>query len=1268
MEQAVILPIKGMDMDTEPSLLSNEKARYIKNGQVLINKGTTGNGSNQLALTPIQSNIRDFPREILPKLYDYTIDLTALSTQLPTRVFSYLRDYAEIFTDVLITNQADLNNYMASLGFQVVSPFVYKKTQTHNIWQKILFNKELNQIYDFVQSNEGSFYGTNFTIGSYYDIKLNQMYWFNYNTNARHHILMYDANNQTYTKLFETPFLNFDYDYPIHSVDLVEVNVSDEEDNVKTTSRLLYWTDGINPPRKINVDKCISGEYWNTLPLWYRTPDEWMRAVKYPPKDRTKNILAKDSTVPYNYIAYKSFQFRYRYIYDDGEFSVYSPISTLTYPNDSFTTDFTLLENLIRLKDIYLGSHIVSKVEICYRLGNTGDFRSFITLTKEDIIANYNYDYTKNTFEYNFYNNQTYALVPPIVSNKLYDKHPLAAHAQELLTNNTLAYGNILEDYSNLTDEQRGTPTIDVIYEDIQDIKINLSVEWRVDFPNFPEVGGFDFVIYRYNAQSNTTTQIFNTNCIITNGDYYFFNINNVQLQYQDKLYCQVENVFKSGGILNIYDCIFSGTVINVANPQPCGNGNFIVQQSAPQSLTNGVSEIVKLDNATTNQCDTWDETTYKYTNPYNNIKQAQLKQGGLYSFGFICYDEALRSTYVQTSKQLDVYINTIMESGGYKNVSLVWNWNNLVLPNWVKYVSICRTKNKRINRNNNTGYLQTTMVGCTYMDINNNTLGVTSANGVKLKFDISIQTLFNTNNYQRTTTTYTYTEGDIIRILTKNGTNLRDNIVEKPLQSLDGVNFYITVDNSIRDIGSVEICEIYTPPIEDTTDIYYEVSDLIPTTGVLNNNKVSQTTTAIDTFDTYGITRGYLTSSGFIFEHHSRSDLIQFTNNEDIGRINVVNPNAKQTWKPTLVRFSFAYNPESFINGLSTFDSDRDKTYYRNYGAISKLICVKTELYVIQHDNVFKSSINKSQVQYADGTVALIAANQIISDPFDTVGDYGCQDAATIVEKDGIVYFWDVKRGAVVMFDGKQQTPISKVGMDSYIQLVSKYILKNAGSGLYSIKVRGGYDPKYNSYMLTGFKYDPNNANFSHIDNTDEPRLDGIFTLAWDMNNGYWKTFYGYIPEYYSYVSGDKDGIMLITFRYGVPYLHNKDSINTYNTFYGNTVNQVLEVSFNKFPQVVKNYVTMGYDSDDAYDVVNVSTSTDQTSKIPIVSFVNKEGNWWSNFYRDMSKGGTLANGNQLKGNFALVRLIKDYAKVDKYNELRRIFYNFTTSQKTLR
>src|SRR3990167_2736745 len=83
--------------------------------------------------------------------------------------------------------------------------------------------------------------GTNKCIGGFEDKRDLSIIFFNFNSNNDHGIYRFYSTTQTIEKLVVSSVLNFNISSRINSCDLID--------------ELLYWTDGDNSPRKINIDK-----------------------------------------------------------------------------------------------------------------------------------------------------------------------------------------------------------------------------------------------------------------------------------------------------------------------------------------------------------------------------------------------------------------------------------------------------------------------------------------------------------------------------------------------------------------------------------------------------------------------------------------------------------------------------------------------------------------------------------------------------------------------------------------------------------------------------------------------------------------------------------------------------------------------------------------------------------------------------------------------------------------------------------------------------
>lgn len=180
-------------------------------------------------------------------------------------------------------------------------------------------------------------------IGSHYDSKTSRIFFFMYNNAGNHGIYQYNLKSNTVDSLIESEVLNFDWAQLINDVDLVDDN-------------LLYFTDGWNPPRKINIKKCLRKntpegyssriqdgsavsdvtELQDTL-LDNRVMivEEYFDAIKYGPyKEPVINYFNDLNNTTTTKVDKGAFQFKYKWIYDDGESSVYSPISKVKLQND----------------------------------------------------------------------------------------------------------------------------------------------------------------------------------------------------------------------------------------------------------------------------------------------------------------------------------------------------------------------------------------------------------------------------------------------------------------------------------------------------------------------------------------------------------------------------------------------------------------------------------------------------------------------------------------------------------------------------------------------------------------------------------------------------------------------------------------------------------------------------------------------------------------------------------------------------------------------
>lgn len=160
-------------------------------------------------------------------------------------------------------------------------------------------------------------------IGSAVDSPNNRLFYFLCNQyTPDHKIMCYSKDDDTtYTVLLSTQVtggLNFNKNYPIHSARVV--------------GNLLYWTDRLNEPRRINVEAAlklnnpsyVTDEDAYTAPLSQAV----IKLIRRPP-GRILSIVYNTVGGRPNFMKYFAGQFAIRYVYRDGENSVVGPPSDM---------------------------------------------------------------------------------------------------------------------------------------------------------------------------------------------------------------------------------------------------------------------------------------------------------------------------------------------------------------------------------------------------------------------------------------------------------------------------------------------------------------------------------------------------------------------------------------------------------------------------------------------------------------------------------------------------------------------------------------------------------------------------------------------------------------------------------------------------------------------------------------------------------------------------------------------------------------------------
>jgi len=297
-------------------------------------------------------------------------------------------------------------------------------------------------------------------VGSVSDDANGKVYFFVWSaTTSNHGIYQYDAALGTYKVVLKSSVLGFS-EYGFVKADLI--NGEFQKDEVSQT--IVYFTDGVKPPRKINVDRAFAtalGNYSN------RELEEFLSVIKSPSLFPPTVSLATDTSRKRNNLYGSVYQFAVQYVYKDGESSALSPHSKVVYPrymslqgvvDSAIDADDVNAENVafVNTKWRSLPPTLdefrkeVSKIRILGRTLNSNPF--FIVDEFDpniDVVRNGTTLYSTSSGVYKFYNDGLYLYEQPNVTDKVYDDVPQTAVGQTI-AGNRLMYSNVKAGYPNV--------------------------------------------------------------------------------------------------------------------------------------------------------------------------------------------------------------------------------------------------------------------------------------------------------------------------------------------------------------------------------------------------------------------------------------------------------------------------------------------------------------------------------------------------------------------------------------------------------------------------------------------------------------------------------------------------------------------------------------------------------------------------------------------------------------------------------------------------
>jgi hypothetical protein len=337
---------------------------------------------------------------------------------------------------------------------------------------------------NFITNGSGvSFSANDRVIGAAADPSRDRVYFFVKRIGSASGSGIYMCSNVSGTPVVSRVFINSVLN--LQNSDFVKVDVINADFSQDgSINTMLYFTDNVNEPRRINVDRAIAGQYST-----HSTEDlKYMLSVcKAAPINVPTFRFDTEANLYDNNMNGNCFQFALQYIYEDGEESAISSYSKLAYnrytaseTDDASasmryrdnvclidlsrvnTTTFPAPQSLINGSTSTFPISSVSKLRLLGRNGNAGAFFVIDEFDPDKNLERYINGSLKTVYGfgqkiYRFYNDGLYSPVSTDDVNKLYDNVPLLAVGQ-CIAGNRLMYSNYKEGRPNV-DVSSGTLT-----------------------------------------------------------------------------------------------------------------------------------------------------------------------------------------------------------------------------------------------------------------------------------------------------------------------------------------------------------------------------------------------------------------------------------------------------------------------------------------------------------------------------------------------------------------------------------------------------------------------------------------------------------------------------------------------------------------------------------------------------------------------------------------------------------------------------------------
>lgn len=1092
----------------------------------------------------------------------------------------------------------DANEYLNALNIR------FATTENGKVGQ--LSNVEGNVI----KNNSGAFTlpaGTNTTIGAYEDTPNRRVLFFNKNSNGNHGIYCYDADNSTvYTVLLSSQVVGgLGFSNAIHSVSMV--------------GDLIFWTDGSNPQRRLNVEAGIkmnhAGYSTSVAPyvLDQTTNTQMLSSVitliRNQPSYPLTVAKGAESGYASNFIANEAFQFAYRFVYRDFEVSAFSPLSTLVnYHNaNDVTSGYNRIDVTIPLTQKIPQDVLRVEVAAKYILGG-----------KYSIVKSFTSGFSSHNsgtaLTFKFFNDSVGVSVDDASAYKQFDSIPIRSNTLEI-AKNRLFLGNNYDGYqspssTSLTTSRvtsGGAVTGTWVLLTLGDPPSQISV-YLLDITGIGDTWSGYYAPGTYPATTYTYNQSdFRGAGLSAVATYYGY-------QSQD-----------------IRGFSFTGVTATVTGSVP---------------------------------------------SPSNVANNYVFKSDSSYKLGVVFYDEAGRKCGVVTSDTSKVVVPDRSYNNSAYTTDISWLLVNsgtpsvlqAEIPEWAYYYSVVMTKSLRTNffmqmRASDVQYATKAADG-TYTF--NGTYSETKY-GVAVKID----------GLSKYGMGYTYQEGDVLKLYGSDSTvrslKLKDTYGDYAIVDLANLGTIVQYLFEIYTPYIDSVNEFYYEkgvmyPVSNpglSNRSYSTLSGSFKGDIILLDRTLAATNFIVEAMSPNDLKwNNWNTNIG-------RSNIISDAKSS-----------YKKTsvyWSNVFVPGTQT-NGLSTFDALDQTNLPIELTSIQKLTLVSKVAAEGTVMLAVGEQETASMYLGEAQIVDNTGNSFLASSTGVVGNVNVMRGSFGTINPESVVRYMGEVYWFDANKGSVVRYSTNGLFPISSNKMMKYFRKIGQDII-NGGYKMFGgvdpyhnevlmfaprktvipqNTVLNDIELSSASYSYTGTQSvtvtltpgsvykitQPAGTSASYLGETvtngyfvgyeDSNTISigtfggsGTFTLtkiqrsfydAYDGQGGVWAyqpavdkwvTQYSFRPDWMSMV-----GNRLVTFKSGFPYVHNS---STYNTFYGQGYDSSIAFAHNDAGNVTKVYQAVIVEGDTP-DLLHVRTEVPnvQSTDLRSSDFSNAEGVKYSNLYRD--------------------------------------------------